>query len=355
MSIKPPSTVSRREDGRWLGGVCAGIARSRDVHPAWIRAALLASCAVGGLGAVIYVACWLIIPSEGEAGEGAPAAGSGWIVALAQACAAGVGVVVVGAGAAAATLFGFGWIVVGLAAAILVGGLVAWTRLGPGWALLPVAALVLPSVGVAASGVRLVPRAGATIVAPVALSATAPVTVRAGLGTMLVDLRRTTLPASGVSTLHVQGGVRRTIVALPEAGCVHVALHEHVAPFASKLAAQVTGRIPLTGVEAYGNVIRSRSGVIDLTRGTAPGPWLRIDFSSLGGSLYVRDYPDSVDPNVHPNWPGYQVYPEARPDIRGTPRRAARRLIAAWRVRRAAQLRSRELIDALMPGPCARR
>jgi hypothetical protein len=100
--------------------------------------------------------------------------------------------------------------------------------------------------------------------------------------------------------------------------------------------------------------IRALSGA-RAGRGFYPGRGLvlRIDFTSAGGSLYVRDYPDSVDPDVHPDWPGYRVFPERRPDTTGVPKRAARKLIRAWRVRRRAEVRSQRLVDSLMPGPCA--
>ena len=178
-------------------------------------------------------------------------------------------------------------------------------------------------------------------------------TARSGLGTMLVDLRRTALPASGVVTLHIDGGVRRTIVALPGDRCVHVALHDDTHPFAAQLASQVTGELPLSGVQMFGATLRGYSGAwtARFAQGRAAGPWLMIDFVSAGGSLYVRDYPDAIDPDAEPDWPGYRVYPEARPNVRGTPRRAARRLIATWRTARR-ESASRAGRDALMPGPC---
>ena len=51
-------------------------------------------------------------------------------------------------------MFGFGWVIVALAAAILVGTLAGWARLGPAWALLPIGALVLPSAALAVGGVQ---------------------------------------------------------------------------------------------------------------------------------------------------------------------------------------------------------
>jgi phage shock protein PspC (stress-responsive transcriptional regulator) len=351
MARKPTGPLSRSEAGRWLGGVCAGLARGLGIHPAWIRAAFIVLTPLGGLGALGYLACWLIIPQEGEqAGELGPS----WIVTLARACAVCIGVATLGAAGAAATLFGLGWLVAALAALVLLGVLGCWPRLGPGWALLPIAALTLPSIAVAAGGLTLSPDIGHVSVSPSALSATAPVTVRGGLGTMLVDLRRTALPASGVVALRVQGGVRRTIVALPDDRCVHVALRYAVRPFVAQIAAQLTGQVPFSGVIVFGNSLPGLSGQIGITGATAaPGPVLRIDFTSAGGSLYVRDYPASIDPELRPDWPGFRVFPERRPSTRGLRKRAAAALIAAWRVRRTQQVRSKRLTNALMPGPCS--
>lgn len=345
-----PRGLARSEDGRWLGGVCAGLAGARGTSPTWIRAAFVAAALVGGLGLLVYVTCWLIIPRADEAAENSS---SGWVVVLARACAVCVGMVAVAALGAAATLFGFGWIVVAIAAVLLAGVLLGWPRLGPAWALLPVAALTLPSLAVAAGGLTLSPQPGPVTAAPRVLSPSSHVTLRAGLGTMLVDLRHTALPASGTVAVRIDGGVRRTIVALPHDRCVHVVLHYEVRPLVAQVAGQLTGELPITGLDVFGTVVDPRRGVGVFPEGPAAGPWVRIDFTSLGGSLYVRDYPNSIDPNVEPDWPGYRVFPEHRPDIKGVPRRAADRLIGAWRVRHAEQIQSQRVIDALMPGPCA--
>jgi hypothetical protein len=313
---------------------------------------------IAGLGLFVYVACWLIMPREGEQPDDPS---SGWLVVVAQACGASAGFATLAAFAGVATLFGFGWVVAALAAAVLAAVLVAWSRLGPGWALLPIAALTLPSIAVAASGLRLAPSTGHVLVAPRALSSAGVATYRAGLGTMLVDLRRTRLPASGAVRLRIDGGVRRTIVALPADRCVHVDLSYDVQPLVANLAAELTARQPYSQVDLFGSLLQNRSGRVPqpptLSLGgpadAKPGPVLRIDFTSAGGSLYVRDYPDSVVPDAQPDWPGYPVFPELRPDTKGVPKRAARRLIRAWRARHAVEVRSMRLIDALMPGPCA--
>jgi hypothetical protein len=80
---------------------------------------------------------------------------------------------------------------------------------------------------------------------------------------------------------------------------------------------------------------------------------LVVDFRSAGGSLYVRDYPDRMDPNWRVDWPGYAVTLEPRPDTTGVPKQAARRLVRAWHVRHRVQLRDAARVDRLMAGPCA--
>jgi hypothetical protein len=254
--------------------------------------------------------------------------------------------------AAGATLFGLGWIAIVLAAAALLVVLVAWPRLGPAWALLPVAGIALPAVAVAAGGVRLATIAGHVTVAPRALAPGGVATFRAGLGTFLVDLRRTALPASGTLNVRVQGGIRRTIVALPHDRCVHVELTYSVRPFWSEVASVVAGRAPAPGVAVFGNYVPGRSGTRDLTSPT-PGPVLKLHLISAGGSLYVRDYPDNVDPDHVPSWPGFEVFPEPRPHVHGLSKRQARYELRTWGVRHAAEVRSQQFVAQNIAGPCA--
>ena len=57
----------------------------------------------------------------------------------------------------------------------------------------------------------------------------------------------------------------------------------------------------------------------------------------MGGELFVRDYPDDVDPTEQPDWPGYEVYVEERPDTTGFPRQEAKQWLREWRARRQVQ------------------
>lgn len=340
----------RGRQGRWLGGVCVGLATTTGRHVGWIRAAFVLAALVGGLGIALYLACWLIVPAQGDGDERPGAAG---VVVLAQACAACAALLILAGLATVATVFGFGWVVVGVAAAILVGVLAGRPRLGPAWTLFPIAALAIPALAVAAAGFRLTTQTGNAQIVPASAEQLQRHVYRSGLNTMLVDLRHTQLPASGTVPLHIAAGVRRTIVALPSQRCVRVVVHYDVNPFVVRLGALLTGhhRIVFSDAVVFGRLFTRSAGTITAPA-DRPGPVLDIEFTSQGGSLYVRDYPDAVDPVVQPNWPGFPVVLEPRPNVRGTPKKAAERLLTNWRARLAGQEANARAVNSLLPGPC---
>jgi phage shock protein PspC (stress-responsive transcriptional regulator) len=346
-----PAPTSRVRHGRWLGGVCAGLAARWGLPVSRLRGVFVLAALFAGLGAIVYAACWLILPAEGENGA---AAGQRGIVLLAQACGTLIGLGTLGVLGAVATVFGFGWIVVALAAAVLVGTLAGWTRLGPAWALLPIGALVLPSVALAVGGVRIEPSSSPVVLAPRVLSDLPQRELSSGLGTLSVDLRHTALPDSGTIPLRIDAGVRRTLVALPHDRCVRVQVLLASVPLALRAGSALLGQPSTSTPDAivFGDW-HSGSRTIE-TRAGRPGPTLRLEFESAGGELIVRDYPDDVDPNSTPDWPGYPVYPEDRPDSTGTPKKAAAYLVREWRARRKLQVASKKRIDRLLPGPCGK-
>jgi phage shock protein PspC (stress-responsive transcriptional regulator) len=341
-----PAPTARPRHGRWLGGVCAGLARRWGVTPARVRLGFLLGSLAFGLGGLAYVAGWLILPSEGEDGA---TAGQRGIVALAQVIGALLGLVALAAVGAVATVFGYGGVIAGVAGMVLLATLVGWARLGPAWALLPIGALTLPSVALAVGGVHVDPSTTPVQVTP-RTSGQLAREYRSGLGLLTLDLRRTQLPAAGTIDVKIDAGVRRTLVALPHDRCVHVQVRRHDMPILLRAGALLVGRGDVGTPDAvvfggYGDYPQDRAA-------RTPGPTLVIDFSSVGGGLVVRDYPDDVDPEAQPDWPGYPVYVEAKPDTTGLPKRTAKRLVRAWRSRRAAEERSKRQIDRLMDGPC---
>ena len=173
-------------------------------------------------------------------------------------------------------MFGFGWVVVALAAAVLAGTLAAWARLGPGWALLPIGALVLPSTALALGGVHVEPSTTSVTVAPRA--AAALVDYKSGLGLLTVDLRRTALPASGTIPLKIDAGVRRTLIALPHDRCVHVTV---APPPARHAAARRAAGRRVGPRHAGGDRLRPARRASPPRAGRADA---RDRFSSAGGS-----------------------------------------------------------------------
>ena len=60
----PARRLVRTDDGRWLGGVCAGLGRYFDINPLVYRIAFAALALAGGTGLLLYLAAYLVIPDE---------------------------------------------------------------------------------------------------------------------------------------------------------------------------------------------------------------------------------------------------------------------------------------------------
>jgi len=60
-----PRRLSRARDGRWLGGVCAGLGRYFELNPIVYRIGFVALSLAGGTGILLYVAAWLVMPDDG--------------------------------------------------------------------------------------------------------------------------------------------------------------------------------------------------------------------------------------------------------------------------------------------------
>lgn len=60
----PQRRLVRVDEGRWLAGVCAGLGRYFDVNPLVYRIAFAALSLAGGTGLLLYLAAWLVLPSE---------------------------------------------------------------------------------------------------------------------------------------------------------------------------------------------------------------------------------------------------------------------------------------------------
>ena len=58
--------LERKLNGRWLAGVCAGLADYSGIDPSLIRVIFAVLTLFGGVGAIAYVLAWALVPEEGE-------------------------------------------------------------------------------------------------------------------------------------------------------------------------------------------------------------------------------------------------------------------------------------------------
>ena len=59
----------RARDGRVVAGVCAGLAAYSGADPTLVRLAFVLVAVFGGIGVLLYLCAWIVIPEEG--GDGA--------------------------------------------------------------------------------------------------------------------------------------------------------------------------------------------------------------------------------------------------------------------------------------------
>lgn len=347
--------TTRAAKGRLLGGVCAGLPDIWGIGTNGLRLAFLVTALLGGAGVIVYLACWLIIPAAEDAITEEPSG----IALLAWATGGLVVVILLAVMSALATLFGLGWAVLALGILLVAGSCALRGRIPPAAVLPMLAALALPALAVSLTGARMPLRSSAYTVRPPDAAAVSATVFHSGVGDLMVDLRHTRLPRSGAIPLRIDAGVRRTIVALPAGQCVHVRVIYHVRPFVAQLAALVSGDqfAPFDGVVLFGRDYAGGTQTgprgVATAAGPARGPTLDVDFTSLGGSLYVRDYPDDVSPSASPYWPGTRVSIEQRPSLVGEPPKAAREMLQHWRQRRRRDLAARAWIARRIGGPCA--
>jgi phage shock protein C len=57
--------LTRSQTERYVGGVAGGLAAYFNVDPVLVRLAFLVLAFANGVGLIIYVAMWLLVPAEG--------------------------------------------------------------------------------------------------------------------------------------------------------------------------------------------------------------------------------------------------------------------------------------------------
>jgi phage shock protein C len=61
---EPIRKLYRSRTERKLAGICGGLAQYFNVDPTLVRVAFVALAVLGGAGVILYLAMWLIVPTE---------------------------------------------------------------------------------------------------------------------------------------------------------------------------------------------------------------------------------------------------------------------------------------------------
>jgi phage shock protein PspC (stress-responsive transcriptional regulator) len=59
--------LTRPRDGRWIAGVCAGLARRFGTSPSLVRLVFVLSCLLPGPQFLIYIVLWIMMPNDDDA------------------------------------------------------------------------------------------------------------------------------------------------------------------------------------------------------------------------------------------------------------------------------------------------
>lgn len=57
--------LTRNMDNKVLGGVCSGLAEYMDIDPVAVRLAFVLSTLFWGIGPILYLIMWLVVPTKG--------------------------------------------------------------------------------------------------------------------------------------------------------------------------------------------------------------------------------------------------------------------------------------------------
>ncbi|WP_432141566.1 PspC domain-containing protein [Streptomyces sp. bgisy084] len=67
------AALVRPSNDRMIAGVCAGLARRFGTTPKTMRVLFVVSCLLPGPQFLVYLALWILLPSEGKPATGAAA------------------------------------------------------------------------------------------------------------------------------------------------------------------------------------------------------------------------------------------------------------------------------------------
>lgn len=62
--------ITRSRSQRMIAGVAGGLAAYFNIDPIFVRIAFVVLTLINGIGAILYLVLWLIVPNEGSLAEG---------------------------------------------------------------------------------------------------------------------------------------------------------------------------------------------------------------------------------------------------------------------------------------------
>jgi phage shock protein PspC (stress-responsive transcriptional regulator) len=62
--MAPSTALARRRSGRIIAGVCGGLAQRFGLQPWQVRLLFVVSCLLPGPQILLYIALWIILPTE---------------------------------------------------------------------------------------------------------------------------------------------------------------------------------------------------------------------------------------------------------------------------------------------------
>jgi phage shock protein PspC (stress-responsive transcriptional regulator) len=220
---KRPKRLLRSRSDRILGGVAGGLGEYFRVDPVIFRIGFGVTLFFGGLGALLYLALLIFVPSvesDGTEPSSAPRT-FGRIVLLTLIAIAGlIGLATMSVGAAWAAATGHGVLVAILVILIGVALVAAAFSGGARWLILPALALAVPLGTVAAADIEFEGGIGETTHTPQTVRAIPADGYEFGIGDQRIDLRDLDWKKNSVIEVEAAQGIGRLLVLVPEDVCV---------------------------------------------------------------------------------------------------------------------------------------
>jgi len=206
-----------------LGGVSGGLGDYFSVDPVIFRIGFGVTLFFGGLGALLYIALMIFVPSEQEGAPGTPGPrrSFGRVVLLGLlAVAAFFALLFMGGAAALAAATGNGVLIALLVVVIGAALVAAAFNGGARWLILPALALAIPLGTVAAADIEFDGGIGETSHRPQTVRAIPDEGYEYGIGDQRIDLRDLDWSKESIIEVKAEQGIGRMLIAVPENVCV---------------------------------------------------------------------------------------------------------------------------------------